>query len=543
MSIIPGGPRQGGTADPSTLLPPRDEQPTNQKPGAGGEGTDADAITPGDPNAGDGEPTEQAGNPGGKETGGSPTDAVVGDRNPGQSDPLNGGRGDHPGWGNNGWGNGWGNNGRGNGWGNGGIPPGLADRLGNFGNQGQGQGQASGGNGLISDTLNQVGQIVSNLGTLISGRNPAGGDVLLPRTGQDSSFDAGNGIGRNGPPVPGNDPGRTGNAPDGRAPGQSNPQMTQPAGSGRTDGPPVSRGNSETTTANPGGQPVATGRPVGAEARGTPLAGGNAGATPQAMQQPAQAQAQTAGVLTAGLSAAVAQQALLGGLATNQTAVPQQAVPQNAQLQQNALQNAQARQAAGLPLTPEQRALLQGSQVQVPNPAANTPAQEKPLSAPPQQALRGDESRNPQQLPADAKRQAETMDRALAKQTAEQQQARTANDPRTTDAQARADAKALREGVDNKTRANLADARQNVGENAKQNSQLANAERRPGGATESLRQALDWVGQQVRGVGADARTDEEGVTAMRVVAGLVVAATVVGVAIAVLYALRVAFVP
>lgn len=535
MSIgIPGGPRQGGAADPSTLFPPRGEQP-DPKSGAGGEGTDANAVTPNAPEGGEGAET------GGKETGGSPSDAVGGDRGPGQTDPLHGG-----GNGGNGWnhGNGWphgdggphgddgprgggrdGDGPRGNGWGNG---------NGNgWGNQGRG-----GGDGLISGTLNQTGQLVSGLGSLIfGGRNQP--VVNTPRTPQDSPFDTG---GRNGSPTPtGGDPGRVVDT-GARAPGETTPRTTQPPGTpGRTDSAPVARGNTEpaaTTVPNGAQQPGASGRPAGAEARNAPQAG-NAAATPQAMQQSAQT-----GVLTAGLSAA-AQQALLGGLAANQTTtLPQQATqPQNAQpQQQNALHDAQARQAAGLPLTAEQRSLLQGALLS--NPAANAQTHDKTLSAPPQQMPAGDnELRNPQQLPADAKRQAEAMDRSLAKQTAEQQQTRTANDPRANEAQVRADARALRDGADAKTRANLTDARQNVGENAKQNSQLANAERRPAGATESLRQAMDWVGQQVRGVGANARTDEEGVTAMRVVAGLVVAAVVVGVAIAVLYALRVAFVP
>jgi hypothetical protein len=502
------------------------EEPPTEKPG--GSPSDAGAITPDDPHGGP--PVDEGGHghghdgehgrPGGKEGGGSPADAVGGDRNQGQTDPLSGRGGDWP----HGGGPQGGDGPRGNGWGNQGN---------GWGNQGNGWGnQGRGGDGLISGTLNQTGQLVSGLGTLIfGGRNQPAMDT--PRPSQDSSFDAG---GRNGAPAPsGGDPGRVVDTSL-RAPGESTPRPTQPGTPGRSDSVPIARSNGEpTATSTPNGAPQtgASGRP--AEARGAPLAG-NA-ATPQ--PTPLQQSAAQAGVLTAGLTTA-AQQALLGGLAANQTnALPQQAAqPQSAPLQQQGalLQDAQARQAAGLPLTPEQRALLQGALL--PNPGQNAQPSDKAL---PQQ-LPGDELRNPQQLPADAKRQAEAMDRSMARQTAEQQQTRTANDPRTNDAQVRADARALRDGAEAKTRANLADARPNVGENAKQNA-LTGAERRPAGTAESLRHALDWVGQQVRGAGADARTDEEGVTAMRVVAGLVVAAVVVGVSIAVLYALRVAFVP
>jgi hypothetical protein len=53
---------------------------------------------------------------------------------------------------------------------------------------------------------------------------------------------------------------------------------------------------------------------------------------------------------------------------------------------------------------------------------------------------------------------------------------------------------------------------------------------------------MDWVGQQVRELGFGSDPSAEGVRAMRVVAGLIAASVVVGVAIALLYALRVVFV-
>lgn len=524
MSRIPGA-----SVPPTVPRGGLPEEPPTEKPG--GSPSEAGAITTDDPHGGP--PVDEGGHghghdgehgrPGGKEGGGSPADAVGGDRNQGQTDPLSGRGGDWP----HGGGPQGGDGPRGNGWGN------QGNGWGNQGNQGNGWGnQGRGGDGLISGTLNQTGQLVSGLGTLIfGGRNQPAVDV--PRPSQDSSFDAG---GRNGAPAPtGGDPGRVVDTSL-RAPGESTPRPTQPgAPGGRTDPAPTARGNAEPAATNvPNGAPLAgaSARPTSAEARGAPLAGNATAQTPQLQQPNAQV-----GVLTAGLTTA-AQQALLGGLAANQTTtLPQQAAQAQTATQQGALlQDAQARQAAGLPLTAEQRALLQGALLS--NPALNTPASDK---AAPQQ-LPGEELRNPQQLPADAKRQAEAMDRSLARQTAEQQQARSANDPRTNDAQVRADARALRDGAEAKTRTTLADARPSVGDNAKQNA-LAGAERRPAGTAESLRQALDWVGQQVRGVGTSARTDEEGVTAMRVVAGLVVAAVVVGVAIAVLYAVRVAFVP
>lgn len=172
------------------------------------------------------------------------------------------------------------------------------------------------------------------------------------------------------------------------------------------------------------------------------------------------------------------------------------------------------------------------------------------------------------QAPNDAKRAPDTpADKALAKtpneaqtqqqaraqndaQTRPQADLRTANPQRLADAQQLArtegDAKGLREGAEkNKLVQSAETARTSpLGEDAKKAAQLAAnaAGRTATGTVESLRQALDWVGQQVRGVGADPKTDAEGVTAMRVVAGLVIAATVVGIAIAVLYAIRIAFV-
>jgi hypothetical protein len=63
-----------------------------------------------------------------------------------------------------------------------------------------------------------------------------------------------------------------------------------------------------------------------------------------------------------------------------------------------------------------------------------------------------------------------------------------------------------------------------------------------GGAAEYTRQALDWVGQQVREFGFGASPDADGARAMRVVAGLVVASVGILVVIGVLYALRIIFV-
>jgi len=63
-----------------------------------------------------------------------------------------------------------------------------------------------------------------------------------------------------------------------------------------------------------------------------------------------------------------------------------------------------------------------------------------------------------------------------------------------------------------------------------------------GGTVEYTRQALDWVGQQVREFSFGASPDADGARAMRVVAGLLVASVAVLVAVGVLYALRVIFV-
>lgn len=374
----------------------------------------------------------------------------------------------------------------------------------------------------LTTIIDQTGRIVSQLGSaLLGGDKPATSTILHTPT---------NTLSRPDPGITSPRPGAAGDSM-----GRVTAEPTARGGlTGHTDGPVLARGAAEAS--NP--QAALNGRNTGAQTPGNATPASSSNTQPPGTQQQAPAQqtsaqqqaAQQAALLKDGIQAAAAQ-ALLGGLA-GQTAQSLAAQPQTpAQL----MQGADARAMQGAPF-----AQANSTQSQV-------PLQEKPQTltqqpAQQQNTTRGDkELRNPQQLPAEARQRQEpgATDRALTKQTAEPQ-GRTLVDARNAEAQARA--KGLRDGADARRTGLAENTRQTVNENAKRN-ELAGTERRPASAMASLRHALDWVGQQARGIGADARTDEEGATTMRVVAGLVVAAVFVGVAIAVLYALRVAFVP
>lgn len=157
---------------------------------------------------------------------------------------------------------------------------------------------------------------------------------------------------------------------------------------------------------------------------------------------------------------------------------------------------------------------------------------------------------NSQQTAADSKRPAAAPDQPLAKSLLDSQ-ARAGTDARIADPRvaetltrldAAADTKLLRENADKARNATVADpARTALGEEAKRTPLFAAMAERGliGGAGEYVRQALDWVGQQARELGFGAQSGEEGVHAMRVVAGLIAAGVVVLVVVGVLYAVRV----
>ncbi len=332
----------------------------------------------------------------------------------------------------------------------------------------------------------------------------------------------------------------------GRAGGQQGSPLSNPAGSNtpqigeRTPPTQLNRGDAAPTPRGGAEQPLLpNGRGV-AERVPTNTTAPQAANVSQSAQQAESARS--------GLPAATAQ-AVLGGLAAGLAASAQNAQGAAAQAQQ-----AQAQQAAQQPV-PQQASMAQGNAMAQ---TAGTAAQEKPQTLAQQQQAqqqnpaRGDgtkELRNaqPQQLPADVKQRqdAAATDRAMARQGAEQA-SRTPVDARSAEMQARDKALGLRDGATDAKRGNLTEnTRQTVNENTRRG-ELATtgSERRPAAAMASLRHALDWVGQHARGdLAGEARTDEEGATTMRVVAGLIVAAVFVGVAVAVLYALRIAFVP
>ncbi|GEM_PF-5475361 len=375
----------------------------------------------------------------------------------------------------------------------------------------------------LTTIIDQTGRIVSQLGSaLLGGDKPATSTILHTPTNTLSRPDPG--ITSPRPGSAGDSMGRVTGEPTGRG------GLT-----GHTDGPVLARGAAEA----PNPQAALNGRNTGAQTPGNATPGSSANTQPPGTQQQTSAQqtsaqqqaAQQAALSKDGIQAAAAQ-ALLGGLA-GQTAQSLAAQPQNPAAQ--LMQGADARAMQGAPFAQATGLQSQAPLQEKPQTLTQQPAQQ-------QNATRGDkELRNPQQLPAETRQRQEpgATDRALTKQAAEQQ-GRTLVDARNAEAQARA--KGLRDGADARRTGLAENTRQTVNENTKR-SELAGTERRPASAMASLRHALDWVGQQARGIGADARTDEEGATTMRVVAGLVVAAVFVGVAIAVLYALRVAFVP
>jgi len=162
------------------------------------------------------------------------------------------------------------------------------------------------------------------------------------------------------------------------------------------------------------------------------------------------------------------------------------------------------------------------------------------------------------QQTAPSKSPSDTLDRLMTKLPADARptpDARIADgrllDPRVADARlalpdaaARStlEGNASRQAGDIAKAASAAEGRIPLGADGKANTTSFFGRGLFGGTVEYTRQALDWVGQQVREFSVGNSPDADGARAMRVVAGLVVASVAVLVVIGVLYALRIIFV-
>lgn len=445
-----------------------------------------------------------------------PGDLGGGRVDPGQGEwhGHGGGHGDNHGFGNDGTGrgnaHGGGNNGLGggnNGYGN--VGNGNGNAYGNVGNgnaYGAGGAHFEGGTGLLGNLGGTLGSLASSLfghspterGSTLN-PNPTFGET--PRYGGDS-----NGHVSHQPPAP--DPASPHASAD--RPLSLTPDATRAAGEApRGDMQGKERGGTAQSTQ------------AQAQAGGTLAPGTNAGVL--------------AGSTASAAMSMAAQMAAAGqGAATSTPQAPPASASTAAQLAQLAAETL----AASGQTAQQAREML----AQARTPATADAAQlRQPANDP----------RVPTQI-ADPRRGAETLDPSLAKTSADAQ-ARTTGDPRLLDprlADARlsqalvrgdADAKQLQAEMAEKAKnANLADSARAVnGDESKMRARLAFGGGMLASTAASARQAMDWVGQQVREWGFDAKEGAEGVRAMRVVAGLIAASVVVLVVIALLYALRV----
>ncbi len=427
---------------------------------------------------------------------------------------------DHGGGHDNGNGHGYGNNGNDHGYGNNG------NGRGNDGNGGYGNGAGNNGAGNYggpqSGLISGLGGTLGHLSSILFGNSP--GENWQPH----SPFSS-----------PGETP-RSGGDPTGRVlnqPGAPDPASPH-AGSDRPlpptpDGP---RAPAEVPRADAQGQGQTRAGPEAGAAQsplgqhtGTPTpttnANANANANAGLVMTPAMAEAaMLAGTtLAAGLAEGAAAQMPQTPSASNAAHAAALASDQAILAGQNAQS---AKDALAQPRTPG---------------TADTAQLRQPANDP----------RAPTQL-ADPRRGAETLDPSQAKSTADAQ-ARTLADPRMLDprladarlsqalVRADADAKQLQADAAEKAKnANLADSARAVnGDESKMRARLAFGGGTLASTAASARQALDWVGQQVREWGFDAKEGAEGVRAMRVVAGLIAASVIVLVVIALMYALRV----
>lgn len=525
-----GNPAQNETVDPKTgnvgegqeNQPGEPENPGFQERESNGPPA-ARQNTPGDPYGGHGHGPYGNHNNGGV-------------HNNGRWDPdgrgWRGGDGDHGGNGRPGNGGGPYGRGPGNGVGNnsrpGGYDPAQAQNPG-------GGGKAAGGFGSelthpLSTTLGQLGRLVSNLFTPTNStaNSPGGTTHHYDSTPTSSQYGGGQGPIRDhqaAPPLAQNTATGTahtatdrGNVPVRADGGTHAPNGNNPAGSAGTA--QAGRGEAALPTARDAAAPN------GAAARGAETTAAQAGAT-QAQLAQLQGGAMLPAMQAAALQTLVAAQGLLlQDGAEEQAPLPQQGSAQNPR-----------GDAAG--------DLLRGTLMQLPMAAGLLAAEQ------------ADEQALPNNLPntlADPRRLAQ----------AEQAQARAATD---ADAQARADQRADARNLANpraaealvRTDANdprlareAAEKTRNAAVSEGLRAQQADATKRPGllaamaesgslrgSATALARHALDWVGQLAKELGLRAGEEEEGVHAMRVVAGLVIAATGVLVVIGALYALRV----
>jgi len=307
---------------------------------------------------------------------------------------------------------------------------------------------------------------------------------------------------------------------------QPTPPSPQRAANDTTALPPRNADPTPQPAANPaGGRPAAEGRGVPAQAQGQP-----------------QLQTQQ------GIDARTAQMLAQGGASM----APMEHAPETpAQL---AMLAATAKEAEAL-----ERALADGQ-----NKAPPQRTDGKDMAAQLRQGAAPEGDVNTSQQTAQSRQQTDALDRMLAKM---QTDARAAADARAADGRpldARtadgrlvpADGRLIQADG---TQRSATDASRQSGDLAKTATATTEGGRLPvgadgksaqssfgrglfGGAAEYTRQALDWVGQQVREFGFAASPDADGARAMRVVAGLVVASVGVLVVIGVLYALRIIFV-
>jgi hypothetical protein len=479
-----------------------------------------------------------------------------GDNGDGNWDRGNwGGRGnDAPGGTNNGQHNGnAGANDRGNGNGN-------WDRGGNNGNWDRGNGNWDRGNGNGNWDRGSNGWNGGNNGNGNAGNGNASGGLIGGLVGTLNNV-VGSLLGQqNATPLPGQQPSFPEQGPRNLGDQGRNPErgIDMPRGGERQGGPPqdvprsgdagaagrTAEAQGRATDAQ--GRPDAQGR-AAADAQGRAATDGQGRATIAQQQAALAGQILAGGLLKEGQAGQNGQQAATKGENTNQAQAGTLAMAAGLLAEQAPGQLASSAGAAAMPRGADEATLPQtAAQQQTRNPGAEAGKDLSQLRQPANDQPRELRNNQPQTL-ADPRR-AETMDPSLAKSMAEAQTRTLADtrqgDPRMANMLARGEAegKLAQEGADKAKNANQNDpARAAIGDEARQRARLAMS----GGGVltgSAARQALDWVGQQVREWGFDAKGDAEGVHAMRVVAGLIVASVAVLVVIAVLYALRLGFV-
>ena len=424
-------------------------------------------------------------------------------------------------------------------------------------NYGGGQGGILGGlGGALGGIVGGLGETVSNLGSLVFGPGPQGsgnGFHDLPAGsggadgGRGASPSGGSNPGSNQQPAPsigGSEPrtdvfpsliGRSQSAgqptqpgapqPGAHEPGTTQPGATQP-GAPSSQPSNVAAGNVDRAGQAPA-NPASVSNPnqavpAGADARAATTA---EQAAQQRLQQQTGLQMLAAGLMGTMAEEAMPPQMLPGGPVATRTPQDEALQPGLTLTQQQAQQRADLKDAAQLARRDA--------------PADARTAQQTQQTPP-----------NPQQLAMaqDPKRPTDVLERFLNKLVPDQpQQTRAQADVKQADARlveglAKAEAD-NRQRETERTRIANSDARMQAADaGAKRGAFAALAGGMAGSASETVRQAMDWVGQQVREFGFGADAGSEGVRAMRVVAGLIAASVIVGVAIALLYALRIVFV-